>query len=353
MKTSLPLFCNFLVLLSSPVLGQVPQGFFTDIRPVPGLNVATDIQDLSVGISSDGLAAYFGSPRPASSTPGDDGPIDIFVSKRSSIDAPFESASKLGSNINLDGANNNSPHLSEDGLRLYFHARQESAPALPANRTDLWMSQRTSVEIEDWGPRVPLTILNTDATDANPSLTADELTIVFDRIPADGVGSTNLFMATRETRNEPFGEAVPLSSVNSIFDESAPSISSDGLTLFYTRLRENAGFETDVEIWTATRASRFDEFSSPQQLEQRFDVVGPVSINIDQGVEFTPFIDANWPAPGSKLYWSLATSVSDWDFYEATWIPEPSTVCLAICPAIILLTRRGRLETLTSPRRNT
>src|ERR1700693_5566596 len=67
-------------------------------------------------ISKDGLSLYFGSDRA-----GGMGGVDISVSQRSSLDAPWGTPVNLGPNIN-SRLNESAPTLSLDGHRMYFHS---------------------------------------------------------------------------------------------------------------------------------------------------------------------------------------------------------------------------------------
>jgi hypothetical protein len=50
--------------------------------------------------------------------------------------------------------------------------------------------------------------------------------------------------------------------------------------------------------------------------------LGLGELNVDNTAEFSPFISRDWPAAGSKLYFAKAFVETDWDIYEATWVPE-------------------------------
>ena len=45
-------------------------------------------------------------------------------------------------------------------------------------------------------------------------------------------------------------------------------------------------------------------------------------LNTNNAAEGGPFISRDWPAAGSKLYYVRAYIETDWDIYEATWVPE-------------------------------
>lgn len=90
--------------------------------------------------------------------------------------------------------------------------------------------------------------LNTADDDENPTVTTDELVIVFASTRPGGKGGRDLWYAVRSATDEPFGEARPLPDLNTDGDESEPYLAPDcelffaaspggTLDLFVTRLR--------------------------------------------------------------------------------------------------------------------
>src|SRR2546428_11272213 len=69
-------------------------------------------------ISKDGLSLYFASDRAGAAGMGG---LDIYVSHRESLDAPWGAPVNLGPNINSAG-NDLAPTFSPDGHLLYFHS---------------------------------------------------------------------------------------------------------------------------------------------------------------------------------------------------------------------------------------
>lgn len=80
---------------------------------------------------------------------------------------------------------------------------------------------------------VALAALNTTTDEARPSLTADELTIYFDR----GTGSSrSIFVAHRASALSQWGTPVAVSGVNLAgSDQADPAVAPDGLALFFVR----------------------------------------------------------------------------------------------------------------------
>ena len=108
-----------------------------------------------------------------------------------------------------------------------------------------------------------------------------------------------MYQATRENTNEPFGNVTSLGpGVNSALEDAIPRLTPDGLTMVFQR-------------------------------------------NEGEFIEGMPYLSPDWPAPGSKLYFS-SNSVSGIvlaDMFQATWVPEPSAMVLAIVGLMALRIR--------------
>ncbi len=100
---------------------------------------------------------------------------------------------------------------------------------------------------EPWGPPVELVYGYPE-----PSLTADELEMYLAR-------AGDLFVMTRESRTTPWSDPQLLPSPpNSAYTETTPSISGDGLSLYFSSYQMGNAF---IEV--TRRASRGDAWSSP------------------------------------------------------------------------------------------
>jgi hypothetical protein len=102
-----------------------------------------------------------------------------------------------------------------------------------------------------WEPPVHLgDVVNSTADDTSPTLTADELVLYFDSNRGGGAGSRDLWVATRTTRDEAFGAAVNLPSLNSTANDFTPALSPDGGELYFA---SNAGAANTLDLYVATR----------------------------------------------------------------------------------------------------
>ncbi len=121
----------------------------------------------------------------------------------------------------------------------------------------------------------------------------------------DGVFQTNhssstykLFGATRPSLSSAFGTPTPLATIASTQDDTDPTLSADGLTIYFASNR-NGNFD----LFTATRTNLSLPFGTPQAL------------SLDTGGDETqPYL-----ANEHDLYFSkLSTASSTFDIYRAT-----------------------------------
>jgi beta-lactamase regulating signal transducer with metallopeptidase domain len=108
-------------------------------------------------------------------------------------------------------------------------------------------------------------VVNSSASDGSPSITADGLTLYFNSNRPGGSGDLDIWVTTRTTTSEPWGEPVNLGpTVNTAYWEWAPSISSDGLEIYFNSNRP--GGSDDDDLWVASRATLDDDWSAPVNL---------------------------------------------------------------------------------------
>ncbi|GAH14577.1 unnamed protein product, partial [marine sediment metagenome] len=240
-------------------------------------------------ISADGLSLYFNSYRP-----GGFGNADIWVTTRKTKADPWGTPVNLGPTVN-SSANETSPDISADGLSLYFGSDR---PGGYGDR-DLWVTTRNSTS-DLWGTPVNLgPTVNSSACEHNPSVSADGLSLYFSehedvRGRPGGLGRADIWVTTRKSKDDPWGTPVNLGpTVNTSVADACPSISMDGLSLYFTSRR---GYGYD-DIWVTTRKSKDDSWGPPVNL-------GP-TVNSSDG-EWNPDISSD----GSTLYFVLWRSDS-------------------------------------------
>jgi Tol biopolymer transport system component len=123
-----------------------------------------------------------------------------------------------------------------------------------------------------------VTSLNSTSLDYAPTLSVDQLTIIFASSRAGGQGGVDLWIAQRAMRNDAFSTPTNLTELNTANDETGPALTSDGLTLFFVSNR--AGGSGGYDIWYASRSDTASPFGTARNLT----VVNSTSTDQDTAV---------------------------------------------------------------------
>jgi hypothetical protein len=260
-KTSRPRWAGAILLLAvlaCVVLtnAYVAKADFTFGIPTNlGPSVNSSVFDAGPIISADGLELYFTSNRP-----GGSGSFDIWVTTRETVQDPWGEPVNLGPTINSSymDANNG---ISADGLSLFFFSDRPGG----SGSLDIWVITRTSIS-ETWGEPVNLgSPVNSSAAEGGPFISADGLSLFFESDRPGGYGGNDIYVSTRPTTDDPWGEPVNLGPmVNSSAWDWYPSLSADCLSLFFTSLR-SGGLGGD-DIWVTTRTTTNEPWGEPVNL---------------------------------------------------------------------------------------
>ena len=165
----------------------------------------------------------------------------------------FGNAVNLGSAVNspdFDGG----PSISADGLVVYFVTDRDVA-----NGGEIWTASRQTTAETLGMPQKLRGPVNSSANEGAPSISADGLDLFFDRAP-DG----RIFVATRPNTNQLFGAAAIVDLGNGECCDGFPSVSADGLELYFCSTR--AGGFGGSDVWVARRSSRSSPFAAPRNL---------------------------------------------------------------------------------------
>src|SRR5262249_48519874 len=138
--------------------------------------------------------------------------------------------------------NDASPSLTSDELTLVF----ESDRAGGLGGSDLWIATRTS-RTGFFGPPQALMSVNSSARDANPEISSDGRTLYFESERAGGKGGADIWVTTRETNTGSFGPAMNFGAVNTAGIESHPSVSADTQNLYFSS--DRAGGTATAGMW--------------------------------------------------------------------------------------------------------
>jgi len=175
----------------------------------------------------------------------------------------FGTPRNLGSPINTPGIEVG-PNLSADGLTLYFVSDR---PGGHSGAPELWMSARTATP-GPWASPVNLGPAVNSHSAASPSISADGLELYFDsgtELRPGGQGDGDIWIAARGSTSAVWGTPQNLGPVvNSPFADGVPKLSWDGLSLFFASNRP--GGSGDRDIWATNRAARSEPWGAPVNL---------------------------------------------------------------------------------------
>ena len=135
-----------------------------------------------------------------------------------------------------------------------------SYPAIPGT------SPRRSETFGDWSTPSPVASLNTDSNDMYAVLSKDELTVYFTSDRQGTLGLEDLWFATRDSVDAPWGPAQNMSVINSTFADSLPMLSYDDHVMFFQSTRTE-GACGKGDIWmTRRRDKRSQDWEVPINL---------------------------------------------------------------------------------------
>lgn len=150
------------------------------------------------------------------------------------------------------GPNINTPNALDEAVALYEDENGNEV-MLFSSRGDSGAGDGNIYQSINGGPKslVPGGV-NSSASDNRPSVTRDGLTIFFDSTRSGGLGGPDLYYATRSSTSEPFGPAIHLGSLSSPGFDARAAISKDGS--FMTFSSQRPGNESPApDMWYTTR----------------------------------------------------------------------------------------------------
>ncbi len=108
-----------------------------------------------------------------------------------------------------------------------------------------------------WGTPQPLTVLDTNDGDADPSVTRDELELYFSS-DRGGAMKSDVYVTTRAAVGAPWVAPAIVGELSSTGYDDSPEISPDGLTLYLSSTREGG-----YQYFVSTRTDRASAWSTP------------------------------------------------------------------------------------------
>jgi len=281
-----------------------PEAFATFNVPVP-VQIGTDLLVSTPSLSSDQLTIFFSQ----GTTPAE---YDIYYATRPNKFSAFGSPIPIPS-INseqMEWASN----ISADGLALYFTRGYDW-------NGDIWVSKRASLS-DPFGVPEEVTELNTSHIESGPAISADGLMMFF--VSTRLNGREDLFVATRSDVNSSFGAAIALDEINTLQDDAGPTITPDGLTLYYRYRYGVGGTDSLQEIWAAERPDINSPFGTPYIVPELNTIISNSS-----GPDVT--------RDGTAIYFSsIRPDALPGYLWMATIIPEPSCIIIIMSGLISL-----------------
>jgi hypothetical protein len=165
------------------------------------------------------------------------------MTTRASSSDPWEAPVNLGPTVNGPDSDR-SADISADGLTLFFDSDRPGG----SGNWDLWMSARASI-FDPWEPPVNLgPTVSTSSAEAAPSISADGLTLFFESNRPGGSGGWDLWMSARASVSDPWEPPVNLGPmVNTPSSDGTSDISADGRTLFFRS--DRPGGQGGIDLW--------------------------------------------------------------------------------------------------------
>lgn len=233
------------------------------------------------------------------------GASDIWVSQRASVDEPWGPPMNLGAGVNTSGVDN-IPALSRDGHLLFFNSDREGT----SGAADIWVSYRDNVH-DDFGWQTPV--------NAGAAVNSSALELGASYLENDQGGAPLLFFGRGATLVDPdiymsqlqpdgsFGDAVLVPELSSAQSDQRPSVRFDGLEIFLFSNR--AGSLGNSDLWVSTRETVFDAWETPRNLGAR---VNSTSVDAQPYIapdRLTLFFMSNRPGGcgGFDLYMTTRT----------------------------------------------
>lgn len=261
-----------------------PTAWSAPVNVGPAVNSA--YKERFSSISHDGLSLYFSSDRPrGGGTEAVD--LDIYVSHRASVDAPWEEPKNLGGKIN-SSAGDHSVTFSPDGHWMYFASDRPGG----CGGDDLYRSYRKDAN-DDFGWEEPVhlgCVVNSPESESCPVFRVDpengaaKLYFVSDR--PGGTGSWDIFVSSLDIQTGNIGPAIPVEGVNSPeIDGHFDPFQPDEALIWTNR---SGGFGK-YDFWASIRDPQTGRWSTPVNL-------GP-EINTEYSEEMP-----STPADGQSLF---------------------------------------------------
>ena len=191
----------------------------------------------------------------ASTRSGGFGATDLWVSQRTSLDEPWGTPVNLGPTINSPGPDA-APYLSRDGHRLFFASGRPGG----FGSNDNWVSWRSDTH-DDFAWQAPENLgsqVNGPGFDAGATVRNPELYFASDR--ASPIGNLDIYLSLVGP-GRTYGPAALVTELSSPGNDLRPSLRFDAREIFLSSNR--AGTLGADDIWVSTRRGKSEAWPAP------------------------------------------------------------------------------------------
>ena len=264
----------------------------------------------------DGLQLYFNSNRPEGDT---ETCGHIWVATRATTEDEWTEPFSLGPPINTSDPSGY-PCISADGLELYlsdgypgFYMEGCTSRSGGYGYGDIWVSKRNALDL-NWSEPVNLgSAVNNSNYQDGPSISADGLSLFFySAYEADTYGRVDLYVTTRASKDDSWGTRMNIGPpVNTSDPETFSHISADGLSLLFCR-----EISDDVDIYLSRRTTPGDPWGEPIRLDAL------KSSGDESGVTTSPNCSMIYFARGDRYTGEVTTTfLNSWDIWQTEVTP--------------------------------
>ena len=232
-----------------------------------GSTINSAVTESGPAVSKNGLSLYFY----ATGRPGGVGSDDIWVSQRESVDDAWGTPVNLGPTVNST-SRDFVPTFSRDGHWMFFASDRPGG----FGGQDVWASWRSQIH-DDFGWQTPVNLgagVNSASNDNGVGYFENEggaPQLFFGSDRPGGLGGTDLYMSELQADGS-WGPAGPVPGLSSTGLDNRPNLRHDGLEIFF--YSDRAGGVGSVDLWTATRESVDTSWSTPVNIGTPVNTAG-------------------------------------------------------------------------------
>ena len=216
------------------------------------------------------------------------------------------------------------PFVTPDGLTMYLFSSRTGSTS---GSLDIWTATRTDPAGTFSTPTLVPNV-NSIATERSPWLSRDGLTLGFASARAGGMGSDDIYVATRADTGQPFGAPVPLAGVNTASDEFFAIPSTDGLRLYMVSNRLGT-----LDIFVTERATLADTFPAPNPIAELNSAQSERHLAISSD-ELEVFIDSDRTGSQGVDIWRATRPNRGTAFSTPQLVPELNSAMDEVAPML-------------------